>query len=84
MLIFQEGHTSTIKTLLALGADLHARDTKERSGRNTFYSVFHYMPPFLLENSVNFFFMVCSSTYGMHWAACGRRQDPATTGTQRY
>lgn len=27
----KEGHTSTIKTLLALGADLHARDTKGRS-----------------------------------------------------
>ncbi|XP_059367877.1 ankyrin repeat domain-containing protein 16 [Carassius carassius] len=27
----KEGHTSTIKSLLALGADLHARDTKERS-----------------------------------------------------
>ncbi|KTG47059.1 hypothetical protein cypCar_00002259 [Cyprinus carpio] len=27
----QEGHTSTIKSLLALGADLHARDTKGRS-----------------------------------------------------
>uniref|UniRef100_A0A673JZP9 Ankyrin repeat domain 16 n=1 Tax=Sinocyclocheilus rhinocerous TaxID=307959 RepID=A0A673JZP9_9TELE len=27
----KEGHTSAIKTLLALGADLHARDTKGRS-----------------------------------------------------
>ncbi|XP_051977018.1 ankyrin repeat domain-containing protein 16-like isoform X1 [Xyrauchen texanus] len=27
----KEGHTSTINTLLALGADLHARDTKGRS-----------------------------------------------------
>ncbi|XP_016100440.1 ankyrin repeat domain-containing protein 16-like [Sinocyclocheilus grahami] len=27
----KEGHTSTIKTLLALGTDLHARDTKGRS-----------------------------------------------------
>ncbi|TRY54641.1 hypothetical protein DNTS_001621 [Danionella cerebrum] len=27
----KEGHTSTIKTLLALGADLHARDAKGRS-----------------------------------------------------
>ncbi|XP_056604783.1 ankyrin repeat domain-containing protein 16 [Triplophysa dalaica] len=27
----KEGHTGTIKNLLALGADLHARDTKERS-----------------------------------------------------
>uniref|UniRef100_A0A8C1EI91 Ankyrin repeat domain 16 n=2 Tax=Cyprinus carpio TaxID=7962 RepID=A0A8C1EI91_CYPCA len=27
----KEGHTSTIKSLLALGADLHARDTKGRS-----------------------------------------------------
>ncbi|XDV24842.1 hypothetical protein PO909_028883 [Leuciscus waleckii] len=27
----KEGHTSTIKTLLSLGADLHARDTKGRS-----------------------------------------------------
>lgn len=28
----QEGHTSMIKTLLELGADLHARDKKGRSG----------------------------------------------------
>lgn len=31
--IFQEGHTDTIKTLLQLGADLHARDKKGRSGK---------------------------------------------------
>lgn len=31
--IFQEGHTNTIKTLLQLGADLHAKDKKGRSGK---------------------------------------------------
>lgn len=31
---FQEGHTSTIKELLELGADLHARDRKGRSGKS--------------------------------------------------
>lgn len=29
----QEGHTSTIQTLLSLGADLHAKDGKNRSGK---------------------------------------------------
>lgn len=33
--LFQEGHTSTIKTLLELGADLHARDKKGRSGKQS-------------------------------------------------
>jgi hypothetical protein len=32
ILYFQEGHTSTIKTLLTLGADLHVRDKKGRTG----------------------------------------------------
>lgn len=32
---FQEGHTTTIKTLLQLGADLHARDKKGRSGKKS-------------------------------------------------
>lgn len=32
LVYFQEGHTNTINTLLQLGADLHARDKKGRSG----------------------------------------------------
>lgn len=34
--LFQEGHTSTINTLVELGADPHARDKKGRTGRMTF------------------------------------------------
>jgi hypothetical protein len=37
---FQEGHTGTIATLLSLGADLHVKDKKGRSGReNTTFTV---------------------------------------------
>ena len=37
---FQEGHTGTIATLLSLGADLHAKDKKGRTGReNTTFTV---------------------------------------------
>lgn len=34
----QEGHTNTIKALLQLGADLHARDKKGRSGKRRFHN----------------------------------------------
>lgn len=36
MSIFQEGHVSTIKTLLELGADLHVQDKKGRTGKHLF------------------------------------------------
>lgn len=35
LVCFQEGHTSTVKTLLELGAGLHCRDRKGRSGNQT-------------------------------------------------